>query len=163
MMRVVLIIAVAITLCFSAAVFAGLVQAQSTPAFGSSYPDYSGPGPTPSPGYYGSGTAPSPSVTSPEQSLPPSGTITVCSEDVAPPGMVVTWTGNANVCRGPCRARALQRVIGPIMVICAHQPVPKDYTIDSVTTTPNCSCLGDEDNAYVIRKVKHLGNIQPQD
>ncbi|MHB8381112.1 MAG: hypothetical protein ACYDC3_02055 [Candidatus Binataceae bacterium] len=42
------------------------------------------------------------------------------------------------------------------MVICAHQPVPEGYALDSVTTSPDCRCLGDEDNAYVIRRIEKL-------
>ena len=37
------------------------------------------------------------------------------------------------------------------MIVCANQPIPEHYILDSVTTTPDCVCLGDEDNAYVIK------------
>jgi hypothetical protein len=76
----------------------------------------------------------------------------VCSEDLIPSEMVVTATGTSPVCRGSCRARRIEEVRGPIMIICAKQPVPQGYTLDSITTTPDCQCLGDEDNAYVIKK-----------
>ena len=77
-----------------------------------------------------------------------------CSEDVIPEKMVITATGTSPVCRGSCRARRLEPVRGSLMIICANQPIPTDYSLDSVTTTPDCVCLGDEDNAYVIKKVE---------
>jgi hypothetical protein len=40
------------------------------------------------------------------------------------------------------------------MIVCANQPLPSGYSLDSITTTPDCLCLGDEDNAYVIRKLE---------
>ncbi len=40
------------------------------------------------------------------------------------------------------------------MIICAQQPVPKGYVLDSITTSPSCRCLGDEDNAYAIRQAE---------
>ena|SRR5581483_11725945 len=78
----------------------------------------------------------------------------VCSEDVIPGEMVVTATGTSPVCHGSCRARRIEPVRGPVMIICANQPVPKDYSLDSVTTTPDCRCLSNEDNAYVIKRTE---------
>src|SRR5262249_54015446 len=78
----------------------------------------------------------------------------ICSEDVIPQDMVVTATGTSPVCRGSCRARRMEPVRGSIMIICANQPLPKDYSLDSVTSTPDCQCLGNEDNAYVIKKLE---------
>jgi glycine/D-amino acid oxidase-like deaminating enzyme len=78
----------------------------------------------------------------------------VCSEDVLPADTVVVATGTSPVCHGSCRARKIEPVRGSIMIICANQPIPKDYALDSVTTTPDCRCLGNEDNAYVIRKLE---------
>jgi hypothetical protein len=78
----------------------------------------------------------------------------VCAEDIAPSDMVVTATGTSSVCHGSCRARKLELVRGPIMIICAQQPVPQGYVLDSITTSPACSCLGDEDNAYAIRRAE---------
>jgi len=86
----------------------------------------------------------------------------VCAEDIAPSDMVVTATGTSSVCRGSCRARKLELVRGPIMIICAQQPVPKGYVLDSITTSPSCRCLGDEDNAYAIRRGEmELGEATP--
>ena len=82
------------------------------------------------------------------------GQTTICSEDTPPTGMVITKTGSSQVCNGACRSRTLQPVTGAIMVICANQAVPKGYVLDSVTSTRDCRCLGEEDNAYVIRKVE---------
>ena len=78
----------------------------------------------------------------------------VCSEDVIPDDMVVTATGTSPLCKGSCRARRIEPIRGPIMIICANQAVPKDYSLDSVTSTPDCQCLGNEDNAYVVKKLE---------
>src|ERR1035437_9912807 len=86
----------------------------------------------------------------------------VCAEDIAPSDMVVTATGTSSVCHGSCRARKLELVRGPIMIICAQQPVPQGYVLDSITTSPSCRCLGDEDNAYAIRRGEmNLGETPP--
>ena len=39
------------------------------------------------------------------------------------------------------------------MVICAGQSIPQYYETESTTTVPACNCIGDEDNAYVIRRI----------
>jgi len=78
----------------------------------------------------------------------------VCSEDIIPENMAITATGTSPVCRGSCRARRLEPVRGSVMIICANQPVPEDYNLDSITTTPDCQCLGNEDNAYVVKKME---------
>jgi hypothetical protein len=75
----------------------------------------------------------------------------VCTDDVIPQGMAVTATGTAANCAGACRAREVEPVCGPIMNICAGQPIPKGYVLDSVTTMPACRCLGATDDGYVIR------------
>ncbi|MBV8773659.1 MAG: hypothetical protein JO166_15230 [Deltaproteobacteria bacterium] len=75
----------------------------------------------------------------------------VCADDVIPSGMAVTATGTAASCAGACRAREIEPVCGPIMKICAGQPVPKGYALDSITTMPACRCLGASDDGYVIR------------
>jgi hypothetical protein len=77
----------------------------------------------------------------------------VCADDLAPQGMAITTTGTSPSCAGSCRARELKPVCGPVMKICASQPIPKGYVLDSITTTPACACLGEEDNAYVIRYI----------
>jgi hypothetical protein len=76
---------------------------------------------------------------------------TICAGNTPPEGMIITETGNSPICGGSCRSRQIERVHGGIMVICAQQPLPHNYEIQSVTSNPACSCLGDEDNAYVIR------------
>ena len=75
----------------------------------------------------------------------------LCADDLVPPGMVVTATGTAPSCDGSCRAREIKPVCGLVMKICAGQPIPKGYTLDSITSMPGCQCLGYEDDAYVIR------------
>jgi hypothetical protein len=81
----------------------------------------------------------------------------VCAEDLLPEGMAVTATGTAASCDGGCRAREIQPVCGMVMKICAGQPIPKGYVIDSVTSLQACRCLDYEEDAYVIRYVGRNG------
>lgn len=81
-------------------------------------------------------------------------TVIVCSEDSPPRGMAVTATGSSPVCPGSCRARQLEPVVGSMMIICAHQAIPDGYLLESVTATPSCRCLGNDDNAYVIKRTE---------
>lgn len=78
--------------------------------------------------------------------------LTICAGNVPPDNMVVTATGNSPQCAGSCRARQVEPVEGPVMIICSGQPLPEFYEIESVTTTPACTCISEEDNAYVIRR-----------
>lgn len=80
--------------------------------------------------------------------------LTICAGNVPPENMVITATGNSPQCAGSCRARQVEPVEGPIMIICAGQPLPEFYEIESVTTTPACTCMSEEDNAFVIRRVR---------
>jgi hypothetical protein len=75
----------------------------------------------------------------------------VCADDIVPSGMAVTATGTAPSCDGSCRAREIQPVCGLVMKICAGQPIPQGYTLDSITSMPGCQCLGFDGDAYVIR------------
>jgi len=77
----------------------------------------------------------------------------LCADDVVPDGMAITATGTAESCDGACRARKTEAVCGPVVKICAGQPIPRGYVLDSITTVPACKCLGEEDNAYVVRYV----------
>ena len=77
----------------------------------------------------------------------------ICADGVVPAGMAVTATGTTSACAGACRARETQAVCGPVMKICAGQPIPKGYVVDSVTTMPACQCIGPDENAYVIQYV----------
>jgi hypothetical protein len=77
----------------------------------------------------------------------------ICADDLLPDGTAVTATGTSPDCAGSCRARETKPVCGPILKICASQPIPKGYVLDSITTTPGCVCVGIDDNAYVIRYV----------
>lgn len=81
----------------------------------------------------------------------PQRAVVICAGNTAPAGTVVTATGSSPVCSGSCQARKIQPVRGDIMIICARQPIPRNYVLESVTTAPRCNCLGDQDNAYVIR------------
>jgi hypothetical protein len=78
---------------------------------------------------------------------------TICAGNIPPEGTIITATGNSVDCGGSCRARRIEPLHGHIMVICAQQPIPDDYEIQSLTTTPMCNCIGEEDNAYVIRAI----------
>jgi hypothetical protein len=77
----------------------------------------------------------------------------ICEDDITPEGMAVITTGTSPTCAGSCSAREIKPVCGPVIKMCAGQPIPKGYVLDSITTTPGCTCLGAEDNAYVIRYV----------
>jgi hypothetical protein len=76
----------------------------------------------------------------------------ICAGDVPPENMVITASGTSVTCAGSCRSRQIEPVDGPIMVICAGQPIPQYYETESVTSLPACNCIGDQDNAYVIRR-----------
>ena len=78
---------------------------------------------------------------------------TICAGNIPPEGTVITATGNSVDCGGSCRARQIEPIRGQIMVVCAQQPIPDRYEIQSVTTSPACNCLGEDDNAYVLRAV----------
>ena len=80
--------------------------------------------------------------------------LTICAGNVPPENMVITATGNSPQCAGSCRARQVEPVEGPVMIICAEQPLPEFYEIESVTSTPACTCLSEDDNAYVIRRTR---------
>jgi hypothetical protein len=75
----------------------------------------------------------------------------VCAGNIPPDDMVITATGDSKYCGGSCRAREIKPVDGSIMIICAQQPIPQDYELQSVTTTAACGCIGEQDNAMVIR------------
>ncbi len=81
----------------------------------------------------------------------------ICAGDVPPENMVITASGTSVTCAGSCRSRQIEPVDGPIMVICAGQAIPQYYETESVTSLPACNCIGDQDNAYVIRR----GNNAP--
>ncbi len=84
---------------------------------------------------------------------PTPGAVVVCAGDTPPKGMVITATGSSSVCAGSCTARKIEPLTGSIMIICGRQPIPDHYTLESITTSPQCKCLGDLDNAYVIRSL----------
>ena len=81
---------------------------------------------------------------------------TICAGNVPPDGMVITATGSSEACPGSCRARTAEFAQLSIMVICAGQPIPDGYEIESFTSTPACDCLGEQDNAYLIRRQSGL-------
>lgn len=75
----------------------------------------------------------------------------ICAGDLPPFGAAIVATGTSSICGGACRARQFAPVHGDTMIICAQQPIPPNYSLQSLTTSPSCQCLGDLDNAYVIR------------
>ncbi len=78
---------------------------------------------------------------------------TICTGNVPPEGMVITATGTSDSCPGSCRTQQTEPAQLSIMVICAGQPIPDGYELESFTSTAACECLGDQDNAYVIRRL----------
>jgi hypothetical protein len=87
----------------------------------------------------------------------PASADTICADDTVPEGMAITATGTAADCAGACRARTTEAVCGPLMKICANQPIPRGYVLDGITSMPACQCLGSDDNGYVIRYVGMRG------
>jgi len=77
----------------------------------------------------------------------------ICAGNIPPENMVITATGTSFTCPGSCRSREVEPVEGAIMIVCAGQPIPQYYETESVTSSPACNCLGDQDNAYVIRRL----------
>lgn len=75
----------------------------------------------------------------------------ICAGDLPPYGAAIVATGTSSICGGACRARQFASVHGDTMIICAQQPIPPHYSLQSLTTSPSCQCLGAADNAYVIR------------
>ena|SRR5579862_114677 len=80
---------------------------------------------------------------------------TICAGNRPADGSVITATTTSGFCNGSCRARITEPADAPMMVICSGQPIPDDYELESITTTPRCGCLGEQDNAYVIRRLSN--------
>ena len=87
--------------------------------------------------------------------------LTICAGNVPPEDMVITATGTSYTCSGSCRSRQVEPAKGPIMVICAGQSIPQYYETESVTTSPACNCIADQDNAYVIRRINTAPTASP--
>jgi len=87
--------------------------------------------------------------------------LVICAGNNPPENMVITAAGTSYTCPGSCRSRQVEPVEGPIMVICAGQPIPQYYETESVTTTPTCNCIADQDNAYVIRRMASAPSPTP--
>ena len=83
---------------------------------------------------------------------------TICAGNLPPEGMVITAAGTSEICPGACRTRVTEPAESLIMVICADQPVPSGYELESITSVPACSCIAEQDNAYVIRRTLTLVN-----
>jgi hypothetical protein len=87
--------------------------------------------------------------------------LTICAGNVPPEDMVITATGTSFTCSGSCRSRQIEPVAGPIMIICAGQPIPQYYETESITTSPACNCIAEQDNAYVIRRMNTAPTASP--
>jgi len=96
-------------------------------------------------------TMPEPAAGEPS---PKPDSITICAGNVPPDNMVITATGTYPQCAGSCRGRLVEPLEGPVMIICAGQPIPEYYELESMTSTQACNCISDEENAFVIRRRK---------
>ena len=113
-------------------------------------------------GQTATGREPAPEAASSSMSFPTKpGALIVCAGNVPPENMVITATGTSFTCSGSCRSREVEPAQGPIMIICAGQPIPQFYETESVTSSPACNCLGDQDNAYVIRRLNTAPTPSP--
>lgn len=78
------------------------------------------------------------------------GAITVCMNRNPPEGTVITKSVKGSGCGARCES-VLQIPAGQRMLICRGQAIPAGYKLELLTTTPDCSCYGREQNAYMIK------------
>ncbi len=76
-------------------------------------------------------------------------TITMCMNRNPPEGTVITKSVRQASCGDQCESE-IQTPAGQRMLICRGQAIPKGYTLELLTTTPDCSCYGSDQNAYMI-------------
>jgi len=76
--------------------------------------------------------------------------ITACMNRDPPEGTVITKSVRRPSCGEKCESE-LQIPAGSRMLICRGQAIPKGYRLELLTTTPDCSCYGADQNAYMIR------------
>jgi len=76
--------------------------------------------------------------------------VTMCMNRNPPEGTVITKSVRQSSCGEQCESE-LQIPAGQRMLICRGQAIPKGYTLELLTTTPDCSCYGREQNAYMIK------------
>ena len=76
--------------------------------------------------------------------------VTVCMNRNPPDGTVITKSVRRSTCGGRCESE-LRVPSGHRMLICRGQAIPNGYTIELLTTTPDCTCYGSDQNAYMIK------------
>ncbi len=76
--------------------------------------------------------------------------VTMCMNRNPPEGAVITKSVRQASCGDQCESE-LQIPAGHRMLICRGQAIPKGYTLELLTTTPDCSCYGRDQNAYMIK------------
>jgi len=74
----------------------------------------------------------------------------MCLNRNPPEGMVITKSVRLPTCGGQCESE-LQHPAGHRMLICRGQAIPKGYTLELLTSTPDCECYGSGQNAYMIK------------
>jgi hypothetical protein len=76
--------------------------------------------------------------------------VTMCMNRNPPEGTVITKSVRQSSCGDQCESE-IQLPAGHRMLICRGQAIPKGYTLELLTTTPDCSCYGRDQNAYMIK------------
>jgi hypothetical protein len=76
--------------------------------------------------------------------------VTACMNRNPPEGTVITKSVRQSSCGDQCESE-IQIPAGQRMLICRGQAIPKGYTLELLTTTPDCSCFGRDQNAYMIK------------
>jgi len=76
--------------------------------------------------------------------------VTVCMNRNPPDGTVITKSVKSSSCGVRCESE-IQTPAGQRMLICRGQAIPKGYTLELLTTSPDCACYGRDQNAYMIK------------
>jgi len=76
--------------------------------------------------------------------------VTMCMNRNPPEGTVITKSIRRSSCGEQCESE-IQIPAGHRMLICRGQAIPQGYTLELLTTTPDCSCYGRDQNAYMIK------------
>ena len=76
--------------------------------------------------------------------------VTVCMNRNPPDGTVITKSVKSSSCGVRCESE-IQTPAGQRMLICRGQAIPKGYTLELLTTSPDCACYGRGQNAYMIK------------
>jgi len=76
--------------------------------------------------------------------------VTMCMNRNPPEGTVITKSIRRPRCGDKCESE-IQLPAGNRMLICRGQAIPEGYRLELLTTTPDCSCYGRDQNAYMIK------------